>query len=144
MSDDTDLSIKLQRTVNAARHALLEMSAWLGIPDNKREKQIEYLMGNVSYCAEHDLRHVDESQRNNQLTQDLARLKEENERLQLVVNSHGYDKCNAVVKENAAIRHSLRECIKQLSDEFVGSEECWPPQVVSFLKTIRERHEWLK
>lgn len=57
---ETDLSIKLQRTVNAAYHALLEMSAFLGIPEHKRAKQIEQQMENVRYCAEHDLRHIDE------------------------------------------------------------------------------------
>ncbi len=56
------LSTKIQRTVNAAYHALLEMSAWMGIPEKKRHAQIEELMSNVKYCAEHDLRHIDESQ----------------------------------------------------------------------------------
>ena len=72
--ETTELSIKLQRTVNAAYHALLEMSAWMGIPEEKRQKQIEYQMENVKYCAEHDLREMDESQRNLKLTQALEAL----------------------------------------------------------------------
>jgi predicted nucleic acid-binding Zn-ribbon protein len=76
------------------------------------------------------------------LTQDLARLKEENEKLSKhFVSKTEFDDQEIQIK---ALKESVRECIKQLSDEFVGSEECWPPQVVSFLKTIRERHEWLK
>lgn len=63
----TDLSVKLQRTVNAAYHALLEMSAWMGIPEKKRHTWIEEAMSNVKYCAEHDLRHIDESQAVNDL-----------------------------------------------------------------------------
>jgi hypothetical protein len=66
------LSIKIQRTVNASEHALLEMSAWMGIPEKKREAQIEALMENVHYCAEHDLRDVDESQ----AVRDLKRMSE--------------------------------------------------------------------
>ena len=54
-SDD----VKLKRTVNAAYHALLEMSAWMGIPEKKRMKQIYHLMENVKYCAENDLREQD-------------------------------------------------------------------------------------
>ncbi len=64
------LSIKLQRTVSAAYSALLEISAWLGIPDEKRLNYIETAMENVKFCAEHDLRHMDESQ-------EVARLKRE-------------------------------------------------------------------
>lgn len=64
---ETDLSVKLQRTVDAAYHALLEMSAWMGIPEKKRHAQIEEFMSNVKFCAEHDCRHMDESQRNNEL-----------------------------------------------------------------------------
>lgn len=61
-AETKDLSIKLQRTVSAAYHALLEMSAWMGIPEDKRHERIKYLMENVKYCAEHDLRHIDEHQ----------------------------------------------------------------------------------
>lgn len=65
MTDDkiTDLEIRLKRTVNAAFHALLEMTAWMGIPEGKRKKQIEYLMENIKYCAENDLRHFDKPTR---------------------------------------------------------------------------------
>lgn len=58
-----DKTVRLKRTVNAAYYALLEMSAWMGIPEKKREKQIEQGMENVKYCAENDLRHLDEQQR---------------------------------------------------------------------------------
>ena len=68
------LSVKLQRTVSAAYHALLEMTAWMGIPEKKRHAQIKYLMENVEYCAEHDIRHVDESQRNAALVREVERL----------------------------------------------------------------------
>src|SRR5260221_8249540 len=51
-----DSKIRCERVVSAAYHALLEMSAWMGISEAKRTKQIEYLMENVRYCAEHDLR----------------------------------------------------------------------------------------
>lgn len=51
-----DLELRLTRTVDAAFCALLEMSAFLGIPGKKRKKQIDYLMENVRYCAENDLR----------------------------------------------------------------------------------------
>lgn len=61
-AETENLSTKLQRTVSAAYHALLEMSAWMGIPEDKRHERIKYLMENVKYCAEHDLRHVDEQQ----------------------------------------------------------------------------------
>jgi len=54
-----DYDVRLKRTVNTAYHALLEMSAWLGIPEEKRHKHIEELMSNVKYCAENDLRHMD-------------------------------------------------------------------------------------
>lgn len=53
------LNTKLLRTVSAAHSALLEMSAWLGVPEKKRHAQIERLMENVKFCAEHDLRHLD-------------------------------------------------------------------------------------
>jgi hypothetical protein len=76
-SEATGLSVKLQRTVNAARGALLEMSAWMGIPEKKRQKQIELGMENVKYCAEHDLRHVDESHRYNELRQAAQKLRDE-------------------------------------------------------------------
>ena len=65
------LSVKLQRTVNAAYHALLEMSAWMGIPESKRAAQIESVMSNVRFCAEHDLRHMDEF---NQVTELKSKL----------------------------------------------------------------------
>lgn len=70
---EADLSIKLQRTVSAAHHALLEMSAWLGIPEKKRAAYIEEMMSNVRYCAEHNLRKHDESQAINELAQSKAR-----------------------------------------------------------------------
>lgn len=71
-----DLSIKLQRTVSAAFHALLETTAWLGIPEAKRDAHIEEAMSNVKYCAEHDLRTQDESERNNLLKSKLQRARE--------------------------------------------------------------------
>jgi hypothetical protein len=52
-----DLNIKLQRTVDAAYKALLEMSAFVGIPEEKRHKQIEYLMENVRSCAGQECDH---------------------------------------------------------------------------------------
>lgn len=58
-NDVDDLKIRLKRTVNAAYHALLEMSAWMGIPEKKRHAMIESLMDNVRYCAENDCRHLD-------------------------------------------------------------------------------------
>lgn len=75
------LSVKLQRTVNAAYHALLEMSAWMGIPEEKREKQIDYLMENIKFCAEHDLRHIDDSQEVSSLKQKLRKIGEINQQL---------------------------------------------------------------
>ena len=74
---ELDLSVKIQRTVNAAYHALLEMSAWMGIPEKKRAMYIESQMENVRYCAEHDLRNIDESQRNIALLNEIKRLKGE-------------------------------------------------------------------
>lgn len=56
------LNSRLNRTVNAAYHALLEMSAWMGIPESKRMLQIKELMSNVTYCAENDLRHLDSTE----------------------------------------------------------------------------------
>jgi len=47
-----DLDTRLKTTVSAAYHALLEMSAFMGIPEHKRKKQIDYLMENVKYCAD--------------------------------------------------------------------------------------------
>ena len=40
------------RSVDAAFHALLEMSAWMGIPEKKRHSMIEQLMENVKFCAD--------------------------------------------------------------------------------------------
>lgn len=77
------LSVKIQRTVDAAYHALLEMTAWMGIPDKKRSKQIEQYMENVKYCAEHDLRHIDESQAVMQLKAEVERLNERCKRLSI-------------------------------------------------------------
>lgn len=67
-----DLTTKLQRTVNAAFSALLEFSAWMGIPEGKRALRIHELMENVRFCAEHDLREQDESQRNSLLAAKLT------------------------------------------------------------------------
>lgn len=61
-----DLETKLSRTVSAAFHALLEMSAWMGIPEKKRIKQVNYLMENVTYCAENDCREFDKWQKENE------------------------------------------------------------------------------
>jgi hypothetical protein len=60
-----DRDVKLKRTVNAAFHALLEMSAWMGIPEKKRQKYIDSHMENVRYCAENDLREMDKQQAKN-------------------------------------------------------------------------------
>lgn len=49
------LKIRLKRTVNASYNALLEMSAWMGIPEKKRHAQIEELMSNVKFCAENNM-----------------------------------------------------------------------------------------
>lgn len=45
---------RLRRTVHAAEHALLEMSAFLGIPEKKRLNQVKNLMENVRFCADND------------------------------------------------------------------------------------------
>lgn len=55
MSDLELAEIRLKRTVSAAYHALLGMSAWLGIPEKKRHAQIEELMSNVKFCAENNV-----------------------------------------------------------------------------------------
>lgn len=50
MSNELKLvQIRLERTVNAAYHALLEMSAWLGIPEKKRMAHIKELMSNIEF-----------------------------------------------------------------------------------------------
>lgn len=46
------LKIANERTVSAAYHALLEMSAWLGINQSKRISHIDNLMENVKFCAD--------------------------------------------------------------------------------------------
>lgn len=71
-----NLSIKLQRTVSAAYGALLETTAWMGIPEKKRENHINSAMGNVKHCAEHDLRQLDISKIENQFKQQLADYRE--------------------------------------------------------------------
>lgn len=73
----TDLSIKIQRTVNAAYHALLEISAWMGIPEKKRHKWIEEAMSNVKYCAKHDLRLMDEHNAVTELKIELEKILKE-------------------------------------------------------------------
>ena len=52
------LLVRKDRTVSAAFHALLEMSAWLGVPQDKRMKQIEHLMEGVKFRAEKDVDEV--------------------------------------------------------------------------------------
>ena len=52
---EVDLVVRLEVTVDAAYHALLEMSAWMGIPVKMRHDQVEALMENIRYCAEHDV-----------------------------------------------------------------------------------------
>ncbi len=47
--------IRLSRTVDAAYHALLEMSAWMGIPQSKRMAHIKEHMSNVIFCAENNV-----------------------------------------------------------------------------------------
>lgn len=65
MKKDYDkLLVRLERTKSAAYHALLEMSAWLGIPEHKRKAQIEYLMKNVNYCADTDISKRDNEAKN--------------------------------------------------------------------------------
>lgn len=49
------IKIRLERTVDAAYHALLEMSAWMGLPESKRQHQIEEHMSNVKFCAENNV-----------------------------------------------------------------------------------------
>lgn len=58
------LLVRIERTKSAAYHALLEMSAWLGIPEHKRKAQIEYLMKNVNYCADIDISKRDNEAKN--------------------------------------------------------------------------------
>ena len=60
--ENEDLEIRLKRAVNAAYHALLEMSAWMGIPEKKRHGMIRELIENVKYCAENDLRQFDKGE----------------------------------------------------------------------------------
>jgi hypothetical protein len=94
-----NLSIKLQRTVSAAASALLEMSAWMGIPEKKRANQIEDLMSNVKFCAEHDLRYVDESQTINILK---STLETENKKVMELMVTIG-DQINQVEAANKVI-----------------------------------------
>lgn len=101
------LSVKLQRTVDAAYHALLEMSAWMGIPEKKREKQIEEYMSNVKYCAEHDLREHDESQRNKALRDRIAELEAEClEEARL--NGIGSEREAKLESEIAQLKHDMK------------------------------------
>lgn len=62
MSNELKLAqIRLERTVNAAYHALLEMSAWLGIPEKKRMAHIKELMSNIEFCAKNNMPQDDEA-----------------------------------------------------------------------------------
>lgn len=55
-SEELELTkIRLERTVDAAYHALLEMSAWMGIPESKRQAHIQEHMSNVIFCAKNNL-----------------------------------------------------------------------------------------
>lgn len=49
------LLVRIERTKSAAYHALLQMSAWIGIPEHKRMEQIKHLMVNINYCADIDI-----------------------------------------------------------------------------------------
>ncbi len=45
-SEELELTkIRLERTVDAAYHALLEMSAWMGIPESKRQCPVLFASG---------------------------------------------------------------------------------------------------
>ncbi len=47
--------IRLERTQHAAWCALMEMSAWLGLPEKRRNQHIESLMENVKFCAKNNV-----------------------------------------------------------------------------------------
>lgn len=47
--------IRLLRTVDAAYHALLAATAWMGIKESKREAFIAEHMSNVKFCAENNV-----------------------------------------------------------------------------------------
>ena len=65
-----DLECRLSRTVNAAYFALLEITAWMGIPEHNRHKMIKEMMENVKYCAENDLRKFDKKENKHGKDQD--------------------------------------------------------------------------
>lgn len=48
-------NIRLLRTVNAAYHALLAATAFMGIKESKRHAFIEEHMSNVKFCAENNV-----------------------------------------------------------------------------------------
>lgn len=50
------MQIRLARTVDAAYHAMLEITGGLGIPERNREKMIADHMSNVRFCAKNNLR----------------------------------------------------------------------------------------
>lgn len=47
--------IRIERGRSAAFFALLEMSAWLGIPEKKRMTQVRNYMSNVNFCLDMDI-----------------------------------------------------------------------------------------
>lgn len=59
MENDTEklrlAEIRLRRTLDAAYHALLEMTGAMGIPEKRRFALIEEFMGNVIFCAENNV-----------------------------------------------------------------------------------------
>lgn len=127
---EKDFSTKLQRTVRAAYHALLEMSAWLGIPEHKRIKQVEQLMENVKYCAEHDLKHVDESQRNNALVAEIKALQKVRDELLEHVD---------ISAEGPTVKlHVLKEELEQVHQSYKYAGELIQAENVKLLSELEQ------
>lgn len=51
-NESDHLKIANSRSVDAAYYALLEISAWLGIPEKKRDEYVKQQMENVIFCAD--------------------------------------------------------------------------------------------
>lgn len=77
--ENESLGVKLNRTVSAAYHGMLELTAYMGIPQSKRENIIKEQMSNVEYCAANDLRRHDLDQVNQKLAEAMNALKKVSE-----------------------------------------------------------------
>lgn len=115
-----NLSIKLQRTVNAAHSALLETTAWMGIPEKKRDNQINQAMENVKYCAEHDLRHQDISNIKNEYQKQLADAQAEVERVTLLKNNWA-DLYNLIKERSQELEAQIKDYEDVLRCYIAGS-----------------------